>query len=190
VHDADDRNATVASARRGDPQAWRTLVQNYHAVLLHIGQQCGLSPDDAADVAQTTWTVCVEKLNQLADDTAFLGWMMTICRREAYRVAAQARRCEPHDLDTYPFAALHRAHGAGEDVASEVSRRDELARLSSAIDDLPPRQRTVLRALARHDDADYATTARNLGVPIGSLGPTRARAVKRLRADPRLALAG
>jgi len=177
----------VGRARVGDPQAWGDLVQRYSAALTRVALRCGLSPDDAADVVQTTWMICVEKLGQLSDDAALLGWLITITRREAYRVATQVRRCEPCDVDALPVARIGRSV---DDIAVEVCRRDELAQLSSAIGDLPARQRSVMRLLSGQDRVDYVTAARELGVPVGSLGPTRARAVQRLRRDPRLALAG
>jgi RNA polymerase sigma factor (sigma-70 family) len=178
---------SVGLARSGDPCAWGDLVRRYSCPLTRVALRCGLSADDAADVVQTTWLICVEKLDQLCDDAALLGWLITITRREAYRVATQARRCEPCDVDALPAG---RGVRCADDVAVEVCRRDDLARLSSAIGDLPARQRSVLRLLSATERVDYLTAARELGVPVGSLGPTRARAVQRLRRDPRLALAG
>ncbi len=177
----------VGRARGGDPLAWGDLVKRYNRALTRVALRCGLSEDDAADVVQTTWLICVEKLDQLCDDAALLGWLITITRREAYRVATQVRRCEPRDVDALQVG---RGCRAVDDVAVEVCRRDELAQLSCAIDDLPARQRSLLRLLSGTERVDYVAAAQELGVPVGSLGPTRARAVQRLRRDPRLALAG
>jgi RNA polymerase sigma factor (sigma-70 family) len=183
----DPKVQLVARARRGDPQAWRLLVDTYQIMLLRVACRCGLNREDACDVAQTTWTVCVERLGQLADDAAFVGWLLTIARHESYRVAAQTRRCEPRDLEAAVPGVLA---NAPDDVAGEVSRRDEVEHLRRAIADLPAHQRAVLRTLTSSANLDYAGMARELGVPVGSLGPTRARALRWLRVDPRLALAG
>jgi RNA polymerase sigma factor (sigma-70 family) len=187
MNTTDPKVLLVARARRGDAQAWRLLVDSYQSLLLRVACRCGLNRDDSCDVAQTTWTVCVERLDQLENDAAFVGWLIAIARRESYRVAAQTRRCVPRDFETAAPGVLA---NAPDDVAGEVSRRDEVERLRRAIADLPAHQRAVLRTLTSSPNLDYAAMARQLGVPVGSLGPTRARALKRLRVDPRLALAG
>src|SRR5664280_2666569 len=76
---------------------------------------------------------------------------------------------------------------ARDDPCDEIVRRDERQRLYEAIADLPVRQAAVLIALIEHDAEGYAEISRRLGLPIGSLGPTRRRALQRLRTDPRLA---
>ncbi len=186
-------DAEVARARRGDQAAWTALVARYDRLLRHIARGYRLPSHDVEDVVQQTWLSCVQHLDQLSTDASFAGWLSTICRRECTRHLSRSRRCEPVD----PTALVLSAHclggrsGSGEDdVARELIRRDELANLRRAIADLPPRQREVLDALTADGFDDYAATAARTGIPVGSLGPTRARAVARLQADPRLALAG
>ena len=188
----DGHAADVARARAGDPAAWSRLVRRYEGLLRHVARSFRLSRDDVDDVVQQTWLICVQRLHQLQDDACFVGWLATVCRHECLRLVTRGRRCEPVD----PTAEVLDAGGerlavppAG-DPADELERREDLTNLRAAIDGLPPRQRDVLRALCADDFIDYASTARRIGVPVGSLGPTRARALVRLQADPRLALAG
>lgn len=188
-----DHAADVARARAGDAAAWSRLVRRYEGLLRHVARGFRLSRDDAEDVVQQTWLICVERLHQLQDDACFVGWVATVCRRECTRHVNRGRRCEPVDPAAEVFDGA-RAPGRGaagaDDVLADLVRREDLANLRRAIDALPPRQRDVLRALSAADFTDYVTAAQRVGVPVGSLGPTRARALVRLQADPRLALAG
>ena len=190
----DGHAADVARARAGDPAAWSRLVRRYEGLLRHVARSFRLSRDDVDDVVQQTWLICVQRLHQLQDDACFVGWLATVCRHEATRHLARSRRCEPLDPAAEALD-VGRPVGRGAltddgDLVGDVVLREDLANLRRAIADLPPRQRDVLRALSSEDFTDYAATARTIGVPVGSLGPTRARALVRLQADPRLALAG
>lgn len=190
----EDHAADVTRARAGDQAAWSSLVRRYEGLLRHIARGFRLSRDDVEDVVQQTWLVCVERVHQVQDDACFVGWLSTVCRHECLRHVRRSRRCEPLDpaaeaLDTGRPVGRHDRPEAADPVADLVLRED-LANLHRAIDELPARQRDVLRALAAPGFTDYASTARLIGVPVGSLGPTRGRALVRLQADPRLALAG
>jgi RNA polymerase sigma factor (sigma-70 family) len=114
---------------------------------------------------------------------------VTICRRECYRLVTR-RNTEvllPEWEDEQQQASDWFTAQAP-DPCDVVTRRDERTRLHQAIEQLPPRPRSVLQALLTHEGQGYAEIADQLGVPVGSLGPTRNRALARLRVDPRLAL--
>lgn len=181
----DSPREQVAAARRGDPAAWQSLVEEHNKLLHWVAASHDLDAHDRADLVQSVWVTCLEKIGQLHDDAAFTGWLVTIARRMCWQMVERGRRCRPVDM-----TVLSELGQAEQDVAAEVARRDQGERLWEAVADLPEHQRRVIHALAENDGPDYAATARRLGMPIGSLGPTRARAVRRLRRDPRLALVG
>src|SRR5690349_17017719 len=176
----------------GDARAGQAIVERHQSLLWWTAQQFRLGTEDAADAVQLTWLRCLEHLNQLTDEGALGGWLVTICRRECYRLVARRNGevllGELEERQPAGGAASWDVGGTP-DPCDVVVRRDERARLREAIDALPPRPRAVLTALLDCDDVGYAEVARRLGVPIGSLGPTRNRALARLRSDPRLATA-
>lgn len=179
----------VRLARDGDARAWEEIVTRHQGLLWWLARRFRLSTDDAADAVQLTWLRCLEHLDQLSDVEALGGWLATICRRECLRLATRRGNevllAELEDTDRVWAGSS----APGPDPAEEVARRDERARLHEAIDSLPARPRSVLVAMLTHDGQGYADLARRLDVPIGSLGPTRNRALAKLRTDPRLVLA-
>jgi RNA polymerase sigma factor (sigma-70 family) len=179
----------VHRALAGDARAWDQIVECHQGLLWWLARFYRLSTEDAADVVQLTWLRCLEHLDQLADPRALSGWLATICRRECIRAATRRSQEVPHaELDEQAeFLAV--AFGAGTDPYDEVARQDERVRLREAVAELPSRPRAVLDAMLDDESGGYADIARKLGVPVGSLGPTRNRALARLRSDPRLAYA-
>ena len=175
----------VAGIRAGDESAWRALIEQYEPLLRWLARWCGLSAEDAGDAVQLTWLRCWEHIDQLTDASKLNGWLVTICRRECIRLATKARREVP--LSAPDMASLIDDGREGSDPCTEATIRDECNRLYLAIMALPERQRTVIVELLRQEDHSYLTISRRLGVPIGSIGPTRKRAFSRLRLDPRIA---
>jgi RNA polymerase sigma factor (sigma-70 family) len=175
----------VAGIRAGDESAWRTMTEQYEPLLRWLARRCGLSAEDAGDAVQLTWLRCVEHIDQLTDADKLNGWLVTICRRECIRLATRARREVP--LDAPDMARLIDDGREACDPCAEAAHRDQCNRLYLAIMALPRRQRTVLVELLRREDQSYLDLSRRLGLPVGSIGPTRQRAVSRLRLDPRIA---
>jgi len=178
----------VRAALRGDARAWERIVERHQSLLWWVARQFRLSNDDAADVVQLTWLRCLEHLHQLTDEGALSSWLVTICRRECCRLVgrrdAEVLLAEWEDaaqVADWPWTAAP-------DPCELAARSDERRQLRQAIDRLPGRSRAVLTALLAHEGEGYAEIARDLGVPVGSLGPTRNRALAKLRSDPRLAL--
>lgn len=179
----------VRRALEGDARAWELIVERHQSLLWWTARQFRLGSDDAADVVQLTWLRCLEHLHQLVDEAALGGWLVTICRRECYRLVTRRGAEVPLAEWEEERVAEGWFGGGSPDPCDLVARRDERARLRQAIEQLPARPRAVLHALLAEPDRGYAEIARELRVPIGSLGPTRNRALARLRADPGLALA-
>ncbi len=121
-------------------------------------------------------------IGDLRNADALPGWLATTARRESLqrlRAGARAKVVDPETFDTIP------ADACLEDDCVDVALRHELA---GAIRRLPERQRQLIEALYADEDSGYETISRRLEMPIGSIGPTRARAIERLRRDERLQL--
>ena len=166
--------ALVEAASKGDEQAWAELVDRYARVVWSVARAYGLSEADAADVCQTTWLRLVEHIDRLRHPEAVGSWLITAARRESYRVLRELDREVPtgevEEQDDRPWPP------AGSRPAGESH-----ARLWDAFSELPDRCRRLLRVWAAAVDAGYPEIASALGIPVGSIGPTRARCLELLR---------
>jgi RNA polymerase sigma factor (sigma-70 family) len=152
----------VARAATGEDGAWDDLVHEFGGLVWAVARAHGLRSADAADVAQATWTRLAEHLDRL-DHPGRLGrWLAATARQECLRALRQGAPVLPQGGDL---------PGADHDDAT----------LWSAFAAHPPRERALLRMLAAHPRPSYAEIAAGLDMPIGSIGPTRARALERLR---------
>ncbi|MFN2608841.1 MAG: RNA polymerase sigma factor [Acidimicrobiales bacterium] len=173
----------VRAAAAGDGTAWEGLVRRYSGLVWSVARSRGLGRADAADVAQTTWLRLVEHLTTIRDPEAVGAWLATTARYESLRVARKSGRMVPTELDE--------ADPADEDDVAALGERLHAAEYGDALwqafERLPPKCRALLRVLMADPPPSYHEAAAALGMPIGSLGPIRARCLARLRQDPGLA---
>lgn len=173
-----------AAYRDGDAARMGELVKILTPILWHTARASRLDPATTEDVLQTVWLTLVRKADTIAEPLAVLQWMVVSTKREAWRVARAQTRVRPEDLET--TTAL-RSDG-GESVEDAVLRSTRDTRLWKHIEGLPERCRALLRVIAFADRPDYAELAKALGMPQGSIGPTRGRCLAKLRialaADP------
>ncbi len=182
---ANDSAELVGRIRTGDGSAWRELVDQYEPLLRRLARQYRLSGQDADDAIQLTWLRCLEHIDQITHTDRLRGWLATVCRRESIRLATKRRR--EMAVGEQTVTRLVDEGQEEHDPGAEMARRDERDRLSRAITALPERQRRVLIELLKEEGRSYLDLSRRLGLPVGSIGPTRQRAIARLRQDPRLA---
>lgn len=173
----------------GDPSAWNALVEAHSSGLYRMARRHGLARADAEDVVQITWLRCLERVSTVREPSALPSWLRATARNESLRRVHGLRRVIPRDHTDHD-TSWEAAHEPVADVADIVVRRDEARCLWAAISDLPERQQRVLATLLHADDEGYREGAQSLGVPMGSLGPTRQRAIARLRRHPLLERAG
>ena len=169
----------VAAAAKGDDSAWAELVERYSPLVWGVARAHRLSGADAADVAQTVWLRLVEHLHTLREPAAVPGWLATTARYESLRVIRRSGRELPSD--TTPLD--ERTPSTEPDPAAVVERAAQVEEVAAALDRLPLRCRTLLRALATWPDASYAEVSAALEMPVGSIGPTRGRCLDRLREE-------
>jgi RNA polymerase sigma factor (sigma-70 family) len=168
----------VEAAASGDQQAWNALVERFSGLVWHVARAHRLGTADAADVAQTVWLRLVESLPRLRDPAAVGGWLATTTRYECLRVLRLAGREVAEDS-----VELDRPSDNGQSPEAIVERGERRALVSQALDRLSLRCRTLLLALAYAPDRSYAEISSALGMPVGSIGPTRGRCLEHLRRE-------
>jgi RNA polymerase sigma factor (sigma-70 family) len=176
---ADDEEVTrlVRSAAQGDHQAWQSLVRRYVALLWSIAFRHGLNENDAADVVQNTWLRLFEHIDDVREPARVGSWLATTAQRESLRIVAQHQRTVPSD-DEATFDGADRLQAP---LDERLLARELATEARAALDTLPPTWRALVVALTQDPPLSYEEIVADLGVPIGSIGPTRGRCVRRLR---------
>jgi RNA polymerase sigma factor (sigma-70 family) len=175
-----DSNEVAEAVRRaaaGDKAAWDAIVDEFSNVLWAVAAGFRLGTADAADVVQTTWMRLVENLDRIKQPEALPGWLVTTARREALRMI----RLQGREMLSDTEVAFSR-EGVPDDTGPEPSalRKERRRLIWWAVNQLPENCQVLLHLLAVVRPT-YAEVAEMLGMPIGSIGPTRGRCLKRLR---------
>ena len=167
----------VQQARQGDQLAWNEIVVRYSGLIWAITRTYRLARAQADDVAQTCWLRLVEHLDGIRDPEHVGSWLATTARRESLRVLRTAAREVPMPNEvTAPLLDLEVESPELLAILSEQSTH-----LWRAFKQLPERCFRLLRMLLASPPPSYVEVAAALGVPIGSIGPTRMRCLKLLR---------
>jgi RNA polymerase sigma factor (sigma-70 family) len=177
--DLDER--LVRECLEGDPRAWEALVRRHERLVYAVARSFRLPESDQADVFQDVFAALVKGLPRLRDARALTRWLSRTTERIAYAAALRVRRA--HALSpAVEREALEALPVDGRDVESDIEALEEQALVRLAIGSLAPRCRDLLHALYYADPPEsYARIAKRLGMPVGSLGPTRARCFDRMR---------
>jgi RNA polymerase sigma factor (sigma-70 family) len=179
----DDDASLLLAARAGDQHVWKLLIGRYNATIKGIARRHRLSAADQEDVAQRTWLRLVEHIEAVREPAAVGGWLVAVARNECLRLLAMSARevpvDEPRNADAADATTI-------EDEIIEAARKQAL---HAALDGLPAHQRRLLRTLVEEPGLNYNEISARLGIPRGSIGPTRARGLVRLRQDAHFASA-
>jgi RNA polymerase sigma factor (sigma-70 family) len=170
----------VRAGAGGDPVALERLVVRFDRMLRSVTRSYRLSRWDADDVIQTTWLQFMQHGRALREPAALSGWLVTTARRQSLQLLQRHVRERLMDDPTCDTAGDH-AEPDRELLAAE--RRDALHR---ALAELPDRQRDLMRLLVANPVVSYEEVGRQLAMPVGSIGPTRARSLDRLRRTSKL----
>lgn len=170
-----DVTALVRAAAEGDQHAWEALVGRYAGLVTAITRSHRLDEANADDVAQTVWLRLFEGLHRIEDPARICAWIATTARRECLSVLRSGRRVEVRDELPEPAA------GGGLDDEVADDERDAL--LWQAVERLGERDQALLRFLYTEESQSYEAISGALGMPIGSIGPTRGRCLARLRRE-------
>lgn len=176
--------ALVLRARDGDKSAWNELVERYAPLVWSICRRYGLTEPDAEDVAQSIWLRLVEHLDVIREPAALPGWLAVTTRRECLSVlrARQSRQGV-----SAAAAADPTTHDAAQSVEESVLVAERNAAIRAAFLQLPVHCQQLLSLLVHHPPLTYAEIGARLGMPVGGLGPRRARCLQKLRRCPALA---
>ena len=173
-----DTDALVAAAAAGEPLAWNQLIDRYGVLILSVCRGHRLGDADADDVAQLTWMRAVEHIGRLRDPHRFGAWLGTTARHECLAVLRGRKRVVPTEDEMQQ--PLFADHADADETELAAERRDAVRR---ALSTLPPRQQTLLRLLHSEAEPSYEAIGSALDMPVGSIGPTRGRALERLRKE-------
>jgi RNA polymerase sigma factor (sigma-70 family) len=176
--DTTDPLATlVPAAREGEQGAWDAIVDRFLPLVGAIIRRHRLSEADGDDVSQTVWLRLVEHLGALREPDALPGWIRTTTRNECLRVIAARGRVRPVDPQDGTGLDAVATDVAGDDLVAAERRQA----LREALAELPAARRELLLLLMADPPLAYDVISERLGIPIGSIGPTRARALEQLR---------
>jgi RNA polymerase sigma factor (sigma-70 family) len=172
----------VARCVEGDARAWEALVRRHERLVYAIGRSYRLDDDDLADVFQEVFTALLKGLPRLREGRTLVRWLSStaerIVRTTALRRRKQVAR-EDHDSRTFDQLASE-----GEAVGAELEAIERQHRVRLAMGTLSERCKRLLEALYYEDPTpSYGELSKRLGVPVGSLGPTRARCMDKMKAS-------
>jgi RNA polymerase sigma factor (sigma-70 family) len=174
----------VMQARKGDSDAWNALVERFAPLIWSICRSYRLEPADAKDVGQCVWLRLVDQLAAVRDPAALPGWLATTTRRECFRFRRSARRQQAleHvlDVETIPEEQTGWAE-------RELLLAERQAALREAFNRLSPPCQQLMAMLIQDPPVPYAEISARLGIPVGSIGPSRSRCMDKLRRDPAIA---
>ena len=174
----------VTRARAGDKRAWDALVERYAPLLWSICRRYRLGGTDADDVGQSVWLRLLEQLDKIRDPAALPGWLATTTRRECGRMLGAARGPDSArfavDAETVPDEQAARTD-------HELLLAERNAALREAFMRLPAGCQRLIAMLIQDPPMPYAEISAELGIPVGSIGPTRRRCLEKLRRDPAVA---
>ena len=175
--------ALVARAAASDQDAWDENVDRYAPLVWSICTGFRLTNHDIEDVAQNVWLLLVGQLGTLREPAALPGWLATTTRRECLRVVTASRKSERLGTELDEAAQFV----ADTVVDEEILVAERNAALRAAFAELPPRCQQLLSMLLSDPPCSYGTISATLDIPVGSIGPQRARCLERMRKSSALA---
>jgi RNA polymerase sigma factor (sigma-70 family) len=173
----------VRLAGEGDRAAWDALVDRYASLVWSVCRRHRLIAADPEDVFQSVWLRLVERLRDLRNPAALPGWLATTTGRECLRVTRAGWREQAEEAFDLEIQAQHRQDPVEQGLLAEELRKA----MRTAFAQLPRRCQQLLSLLMEDPPVSYARISERLGMPIGGIGPSRARCLDRLRGCPVLA---
>lgn len=171
---SDDLTALVSAASHGDETAWNAIVDRFSGLVWHVVRTFRLPEAVVEDAYQTTWLRLTEHLDRIRQPESLPGWLARTARNECLRAVRLAQREQADDEIEPPATEV----AFGREI--EDAERDAV--LWDAFQTLPARCQQLLRLLLSDPPIPYDTISELMDMPIGSIGPTRARCLQKLRA--------
>lgn len=168
----------LTSAAAGDQAAWNALVDRFGQMVWSVARSFRLDDATAKDVSQTVWLRLVENLDKIGDPERLPGWLATTCRREALRVVNLQGRAIPSEFE---YDLEDEAPSMETILIEDEEVREVVAAFHTLSDDC----QQLLRLLTAEPALSYEEISEVIDRPVGSLGPTRARCIERLKSSMR-----
>lgn len=169
-------------AGRGDRDAWDALVKRFEGLVWSIARGHRLDPAAAADVSQTAWLRLVENLDRLREPDRVGAWLAATTRNECLRVLRLSGRQVPTDFE----AEVDPLPGEFDPVDAGLLAGERNQELWEAFAGISERCQVLLRMLITDPPPSYEEIGATLDMAVGSIGPTRARCLERLRRKARI----
>lgn len=177
LHNHSDK-ALLQACRQGNEAAWEQLVARYERLVYAIPLNYGLSRDEAADIAQNSFILLLQNLDSLRDNERLGGWLATVARRHSWRALAHRQREQAtpaEELATLP-------NQVDDSLRQQREQQEQMEWVMSGLNQLDDRCRQLLLALYFEPDSPtYEAIAHQFNMRVGSIGPTRARCLARLK---------
>lgn len=168
----------IARCRKGDEEAWDALIERYAPLIYSATRRMGLSSDDCADIFQEISLQLLNHLDEVRDDQRLAAWLLTCTRREVWRW----RRRHAATIGCLDEECLNKIPADDDPLEERLIALERGFHIRRAVDLLPQRCRTLLTALYLQDPPlTYEEIAVRMKMPVGSVSPTRARCLGRLK---------
>jgi RNA polymerase sigma factor (sigma-70 family) len=176
----DSDQELIRACRQGNPGAWQRVLDKYERLVFSIPLHYGLDREDAADIAQLTFTSLVQDLDRLREDSRLGAWLNATARRHTWRLVKSRRRQIPTDIEDEELEAS--AAVMGKTDPNSIDRWQLTEWLDHSLSQMDERCANCLVALYFDtEEPSYTEAATRLGMPVGSIGPTRARCLERMK---------
>ena len=172
-----DVASVVRRAAEGDQHAWERLVELYGRLVWAMTREFRLDESDAADVVQTTWMRLLEHIDRLDYPERVGSWLAATARNECLRGLAGRKRIVLVEDDVTLMTDM----ASGPEVDERLLADERAQAVRKALSHLPARWQRLLQMLMADPPVSYAEISDQLGIPIGSIGPTRGRCLETLR---------
>lgn len=169
----------LQACRQGKRQAWEQLIKQYERLVYSIPLNYGLSVDDAADIAQITFTIFMQSIDTLAADSRLGSWLATVAKRHTWRLIERRRRENIQESQDFLESASFMPDPASKRT---LERWENIEWVEHGLSQLDDRCEQLLLALYFDpQQPSYTEVAEMLGLAAGSIGATRARCLQKLK---------
>ena len=171
----------VAACRRGDETAWETIVLKYQKMLFSIPRRAGLGNDLASDVLQEVFITLFEKLDSLEQPQFLRAWLTTTTRHKTIHLIQRETRGRPKSLDEMQEESFFQFPDKAplpDEVLIQLEKENQIENAMSQMDERC--RRLISMLYLETEQIAYAEIAEILDIPLGSIGPTRARCLQKL----------
>ncbi len=165
--------------KKGDARAWEKLVEIFQKLVFSIPAKLGLSPEDCEDVFQNTFVALYANLDRLRSPQALPRWLAVTAYRESLHIL-QAPRPSPVENSEDALSSIESVEKNAEELLMEATQAEAVR---EGLRRLPRRCQQLLGLLFSNEELSYAEIGRRLSMPVGAIGPTRARCLEKLRAE-------